>query len=118
REPARLKRVEEIRDGCAVCDSGKRAVLSSKTDARVQHHGHQEPSLALREAERPDGVDAVAEGRRRWPFGYRDGRLHTNSSANPGSKRLPRPVLPPARAPMPRNRVKPARTFPAAWAPR
>src|SRR5262249_6954881 len=105
-ESAYLKSLEQIRHRRSVLDSGKPAVLAAQTDARVKHDGDKKACLSLGEAE---GFD------RRHPAGKRH---RSTSPARPGSNRVPRPVRPPARPPLARNRVKPARTLPATWAPR
>ena len=112
-ETTRFQRLEERPHRLAILDARVRAVLAAEADACVGHHRHEEPSLALREAETPDGCHSLGVRHRGRLFASADPR-HTSSSARPGSKRLPRPVRPPARAPMARNRVKPARTLLAA----
>ena len=42
-----------------VNDAGKRRVLTQQAGSGVQHHRHEEPSLALGESESDDGLDAV-----------------------------------------------------------
>ena len=114
RESARLQRLEERSpSGAPYLMPRERAVLAPQADTGVKHHGHQEPGLALGEPEAPDRGNPVARTSSASAAQARVGRLHTSSSARSGSNRLPRPVRPPARAPMPRNSVKPARTLPA-----
>jgi hypothetical protein len=47
-----------------VNDAGERGVLAQQTHAGVQHHGHEEPCLALGETQVDDSSDAVV-GRHR-----------------------------------------------------
>src|SRR5262245_43144417 len=42
-------------------DARKRRVLTEQADAGVEHHGHEEASLALGEAELSDGLDTLIE---------------------------------------------------------
>jgi hypothetical protein len=92
----------------AIGQSGKRAIVPTETDPRMEHHRHQEDGLAVRETVQAHLGHALVPGHPR------------NSSATRGLTEVARPLAPepPTRADEPRNRVKPARTFPAAWAPR
>ena len=97
--------LEEVVHLLAANDAGKRAVLAPKTDARMQHHGHQETRLTLGETQRRDRAHALGEGHPR------------NSSADAGI-RTPAGVPPPAASDAGvdcDSSVKPARTFAAAW---
>ena len=53
-EPPDEELLDEVVDLLPVRDAGERRVLSADEHAGVQHHGHQEASLTLCEAERPE----------------------------------------------------------------
>src|SRR2546430_17389918 len=56
--------VEELPRLLSVDDAGERGVLAQQTHAGVQHHGHEEPRLALTEIKLDDGFDAILGGHR------------------------------------------------------
>src|ERR1700733_3267069 len=99
---------KEILHFLTVSDSGERAVIAAEADAGMQHDGDEKARLAF-------GVPVLRHGAPAFFPGHRK-----NSSASPGSYEEPRrPLdLPPTRPPVARYRVKPARAFPAACAPR
>src|SRR5712691_2273596 len=55
--PAADEVVEKLPRLLPVNDAGERGVLAQQAHAGVQHHGHEEPRLALSETELDDGFD-------------------------------------------------------------
>ena len=104
----RLECVEEVSRFLPSDDAGIGAVLAAQTDARMQHHGDEEPRLTLREPKPGDVGDALR------------GRHQRNSSAMRGSgvRRPPPPRVPTRNIAATRYRVNPVRALAAAYAPR
>src|SRR6185295_17516795 len=100
--------LKEVLDLLSVRDPREGRIVTAQTDARMQHDGHQEAGLALREAVIGDGFDPLIP------------RHCRSSPATSGSNGRPprRPVRPPTRPPPARYRVNPARALDAACAPR
>src|SRR5438105_4749460 len=108
RAPLLNEPIKKLVHRLAAGDASERAVLAAQTDARIEHHCHEEPRLARSESVVRDGPDTLVP------------RHHSrNSSAISGSKGVPPPLdPPPTRLPLALNCEKPALAFAAACAPR
>jgi len=86
---------KRIASPAAVRDRGKGRVLARHAEAGMPHHDHEEPRLALCEAQIHDRLDTLSL--RRGPLcARRVGDIHRhNSSANPPLR--PPPLPPPDR---------------------
>src|SRR5438046_270789 len=106
--PARHQRIEEVAHLAAVRNAGEGAILPTHADAGMQHDGHQKRRLAIGEPVEPNLGDSLTPRHRK------------SSSAVCGSNGglPPSALAPPTRPADPRNRVKPAATFPDACRPR
>jgi hypothetical protein len=95
--------LEEVGGLLAVDDAGETTVLALDEDAGVKEDVHQEPRLAVREAEGGDRVRALGIGQLDRPTVRCRRQRHRRSSSMmrgcAGPRRLPPPPRPPTNPP-------------------